>query len=169
MPFRRRRMSMGPRPIIKSYKKVLNDAAASRAAGTTVELDLVTGIDNNAIGQTGVVDGTVPTGSIIKYIEIQYACTNLVATSDFIHIAIQKLHSGQTKVSPATVGGNPQRNQVFFQKMMSVGQGQSAYWTIKFRIPKKFQRIREGDKWVFTRIFSAVTTDITQAIYKVYQ
>ncbi len=167
MPRHFRRSSM-PRPVIKTYKKVLNDAAASRAAGTTIELDLVVGIDSVAMGQTGVIDATVPTGAIVKFIEIQYAATNLVDTSDFIHIAIQKLHSGQTKVSPATVGGNPQRNQVFYQKLMSVGQGQSAYWTIKFKIPKKFQRIREGDKWVWTRIFSAVTTDITQVIYKVY-
>lgn len=163
------RRSSSPRPVIQSFKKVLNFAGTSQSAGTTIQKDLVIGVDSVAAGQTGVTDANVPTGAIVKYIEITLCVTNLVAVSDFVHVAIQQLHSGQTKVSPQTVGGNPQRNQVFFQQMFSVGKEQNSTHVYRFKIPKKFQRVREGDKWIFTSIYSVVSTDILQAIYKFYR
>ncbi len=164
--FRRRTSMM--RPVIRSYKKVLNIAPASRAAAATISDPLVTGTDSISPGQTTVTDATVPTGAIVKFIEIHYCATNLVAISHFQSLTIQHLHSGQTGISPLVVGGNPIRNQVHLQMHWSIGQFQNSTRVIKFKIPKRFQRVREGDSWNLVRLGSAVYADSVLVIYKFY-
>ncbi len=164
----RRRRSLGINPI-QSFKKVLNFAPTSRAAAATIVQVLVQGVDSTAAGQTAPTDPLVPTGSIVKYIEIQFAYTNLVLISLFFHISIQHLRSGQASVSPLLVGGDPQRNQVHWQMLRSLGQTQNGNFVIKFKVPSQFQRVRDGDKWDLVFNGSAVYTQATQVIYKFYR
>lgn len=157
------------RQIVQSYKKVINHAPASRAASTILNFALSEGVDSVAAGQTGPTDVNVPTGAVIKYIEIQYVDVNLVAIASIRHVSIQKLHQGQSTINPALVGGNAQRNQVHMQQMFSVGQNQNSNHVYRFKIPKKFQRVREGDKWQFVVFGDSIHTSAVQAIYKFYR
>ncbi len=167
--FRSRRRSTSPRQVIQSFKKVLNFAPTARAAAADIAHTLVTGTDSVAAGQTAVTDSAVPTGAVIRYIEIQFCVTNLVLVSLFHHISIQHLRSGQVFVSPLVVGGNPQRNQVHYQMLYSIGQTQSFSRTLRFKIPSKYQRVREGDRWQFVFNGSAVYSEAAQVIYKFYR
>ncbi len=170
MPRHYRRSRRGPRSIVRTYKKVLNFAPASSGAGTKVDFDITFGVDSLAIGQTGPTDNVVPTGAIVDYIEFQYGVVNLAATANFTHISIQSLLSGQAAtVSPNVVGGNPQRNQVFYQMMRSNGQGQNSTYVIKWRVPKMMQRMREGSRIELTVLNTAAVTHSLQVIYKVKQ
>ncbi len=168
--FGRRRFRGGtnPRMIIKSYKKVLNFAGTTRAAAALVSKVLIVGVDSTAIGQTGPVDGNVPTGSIVKVINCEINFANLTNVSAEVHLNIQLQHSGQSVVDPRVVGGNPQRNQVFYQKLFPCLFHQNTRWAKAFKIPPKFQRVREGDFWSVTHISNQINTDIGQFIYKVY-
>lgn len=172
MPFHRgsrgsRRGSM--RAVIQSYKKVINHAPASRAADANINLALSAGVDSVAAGQTGPVDANVPTGAIIKYFLIKFGVTNLVSATVFTWVAIQRLHSGQSIIGPDTVGGNPQRNQIHHQDFFCTGKDQNQNRTIKFKVPAKFQRVREGDKWNLTIKSDLVTGMGAQIIYKFYR
>ncbi len=158
----------GPRPTVQSYKKVINIAEASR---TTAEqfTRLASGVDSIAAGQTSAIDDDVPTGSHIKLIEIQWSPVNLVNVALHLNWSIQLIHSGQSNVDPRLVGGNPQRNQVFRQGLISMGQSQNQNVKVKFKIPKGFQRMREGDEWRFVYIGTQVYNDSLQIIYKFYR
>ncbi len=116
--FGRSRRISAPRAVIQSYKKVLNFAPASRTSGTVIAATLSLGEDSIAAGQTGTTDNGVPTGSVIKFIEIQWAIGNVSGGNNFLNVTIQLLHAGQTNISPLVVGGNPQRNPVFFQDFL---------------------------------------------------
>lgn len=156
-------------PVIRSYKKVLNFAPASQMAGTDVFRTLTIGLDNASSGQLGVTDATIPTGCIVKYIEIQYCVSNLLGSTMFLHGHISQMNSGQVVPSPLTIGGDPLRNQIHHQFMFSVGQFQNSTHIFRFKIPKKFQRVREGTQWFFTVNGSGVFADVVQVIYKFYQ
>ncbi len=158
-----------PRSIVQSYKKVLNFAPASRTPATNIISSMVVGVDSIAAGQVGVTDANVPTGCVVKYIEIQWAMGNLSGGNNFFHVAIQHLHANQGVIAPNVVGGNPQRNQVFYQSMFQIGTDQNGSRTYRFKIPKKFQRVREGDSWAFVRQGNATYSDGVQVIYKFYR
>ncbi len=171
MPRRMRsygRSRRAPNPI-QSFKKVLNFAAASRAASTVINHVVSTGTDSVAAGQTSPTDSQVPTGSVIKYFEIQWSASNLVVVTAFLHMSIQLLRANQTALSPLVVGGNMQRNQVFYQEVLSMGQFQNVNRKWRFKVPKKFQRVREGDTWVFNTNGDVVYADVSQVIYKFYR
>jgi len=169
MRFRRNPRHPVMRPVIQSQKMIINIAPAARAAGAKIDQVISTGIDSVAAGQTTVFDSNVPTGAVIKYVEITLCVTNLVAVSLFMHIAIQKIHTGQTSLAPNVVGGTPQRNQVFHQALFSVGKEQNSTHVYRFKVPKKFQRVRDGDKWLFTSQGDQVHTTCHQIIYKYYR
>jgi len=170
MVFRRRTRRMSRMaPVIQSYKKVLNFAPASRLAATDIPFLIAVGADSIAAGQTGVTDNIVPTGCIIKFVEIQFSVENLLSTACFQHICIQHLRATQSAISPLVVGGNPQRNQVHYQLMFSIGEQQNSNHVWRFKIPKKYQRVREGDAWTLTTNASGVTTSACQMIYKFYR
>ncbi len=158
----------GMRPVIQSYKKVLFMANASFTAGFQSEL-LVDGVDSVAAGQTSATDGKVPTGSLVKFIEIQFAVNNSVATPCYLNCSIQYTYEGQNAIAPNVVGGNKQRNQVFHMDLFSVGQDQNSTHKFKIKIPKGFQRIREGMQWKLTWSNSATVNRELQVIYKFYR
>ncbi len=171
MPFRRRRSMRRsqPRAVVQSFKKVLNFAPSSHASGLKVDFVLSLGTDSVAAGQTGVTDAAVPTGSIITEFVIQYSAANLAAVTLFQHISMQRLDTTQVTLSPNVTGGSPQRNQVMFMGMRSIGQGQNMNWEIRYKVPKKFQRVKEGSFWVFTILGTAANIDSCQVIYKFYR
>lgn len=169
MVYRRRRRATAPRNVIQSFKKVLNQAPASHAAAAVVTTFLSVGTDSVAAGQTSAVDTQVPTGSVIKQIEIQHSAVNLVGIASFMHVSIQRTHAGQSPITPNAIGGSNQRNQVFFQKLYSLGQDQIHNATYKFKVPKKYQRVREGDNWQFTITCDTIWSDAVQVIYKFYR
>lgn len=169
MPYRRRTRSSRTSAPVQSFKKILNFAPASHAAATTINRVLVTGVDSVAAGQTSPTDSQVPTGSVIKQIEIQFAAQNLVNIAAFLHVCIQHLRTGQAALAPNVIGGNAQRNQVFYQDLKSVGQNQNVNMKLRFKIPKKFGRVREGDTWNFTHLTDQIVTDAVQVIYKFYR
>lgn len=158
-----------PRSVVQSYKKVINYAPTSQPAATTLNYIAVTGQDSVAAGQTGVTDTNVPTGSVVKYIEIQYSVTNLVAIASHQFVSIQLQLSGQSVVDPQAVGGTAQRNQVHFQLQFNIGKDQNSNHIFRFKVPKKYQRVREGMIWNFAAKGDTVHTGAVQMIYKFYR
>jgi len=164
---RRRNMRRASRPMGRTYKKVINFAPVSAGAGAQQDILIATGADGIALGQTGPTDANIPTGSKIKWILIQYTLVNLAAVFCHANITMQYLLSGQTAISPILVGGNPQRNQVLLQGSRGIGQGQNETWTIMFKIPPKYQRMREGMAWMFSTQANVAVSQAIQIIYKV--
>jgi len=166
--YRGSRRSHGPKPVVVSFKKVLNFASASFSAGFQSERFII-GKDSQTSEQLTATDSDVPTGSIVKYVEIQIALNNSVATPVYINCSIQYHLSGQTVVDPDLVGGDDQRNQVLHQDLFTVGQDQNSTHKFKFKIPKKFQRIRAGTEWKLVWSNSATVNREVQMIYKFYR
>ncbi len=158
----------GMRPMIKTYKKVLNFAEASFAPGNRAE-QIAIGVDGVAVRQLNATDGAVPTGSRLKFFEVQFVVANLQAQPIFVNCSLQYLLANQNHVDPDLVGGNPQRNQVLHQDLYSVGEGQNSTHKFKFKIPSKFQRIREGMSWELVWSNNNTVTKEHQIIYKVEQ
>ncbi len=158
-----------PRTVVQSYKKVLNFAGASLGAGKEDHL-LVDGKDSISSGQTSATDANVPTGSIITSILIQQSYSNLAATARYINSSVQLLLGGQANtVASTAIGGSDQRNQVFHQELFNIGEAQNANRSYLFKIPKKYQRLREGMKWLFTYNADGTHTRTIQVIYKFYR
>ncbi len=156
------------RPVIQSFKKVI-DVALTAQPTTVVQKVISTGVDSIAAGQLTALDPNVPTGSIIKHILVQYSCVNLTSVAHLHGWAIERLHSGQGLVDPFQVGGSPIRNQVHKMGLMIMGKDQNNNRTISFKVPKKFQRVREGDSWVFITKGNLVYSDAARFIYKFYR
>ncbi len=156
------------KPVIQSYKKVLNQAPASVSA-TTSPFVICRGVDSVAAGQTGPEDADVPTGSIVKYFEIQHAMINIGETAPMIHASIQLIHDGQAIVGPDVVGGSDRRNQVFYQSLYGSSADSNTNHVIRFKIPKRFQRVRAGDDWIYVWKNSNTVTSSLQIIYKFYR
>lgn len=161
---RRRRRSMSTRPVLQTYKQVVNIAPASVGAGVQTP-EVITNVVDNYTGPS-VANTEVPTGAIIEGFDIQISLSNLVSISSFVWITIQQLRSGQSTIDNQFVGGNPQRNQVFLQLQRSLGKDQNRDIVIPFKIPKKFQRCREGDSWRVCIKCDTIRTQATQIIYK---
>lgn len=164
--YRGSRRRSGPRPMIKTYKKIINFASASFSAGFQQEV-IATGVDSIALGQTSAGDVNVPTGSRISGFEFQFAVSNVVLTPCFLNCSIQYVLNNQVAQDPDLLGGNPQRNQVLHQDLFTVGEGQNSTHKFKIKIPQKFQRIREGMSWLMVWSNSATVNRTTQIIYKV--
>ncbi len=158
----------GPRPVIRTFKKIINIIPASYGAGFS-NVIFAEGKDGAAANQTSATDNDVPTGCLIKTVTIQFAAVNLVAAAAFLNLTIQYKLTGQSFIDPGILGGHTQRNQVFFQKCVASGLGQNVNFQKTFKVPKGFQRIREGMQWSFTWSNSASVSAIAQVIYKFQQ
>ncbi len=168
--FRRRggmRRSM-PRNVVQSQKVVIDIAPQSLTVDKH-DVIMSEGVDAIAAGQTSPVDNNVPTGSVIKFFDIQMAFNNIASTTVFLWITIQQLHNGQTGVNPRIVGGNAQRNQVFRQILRCIPQDTNVNIHIPFKIPKRYQRVREGDSWLIRYEVDGVAQSAVQVIYKYYR
>lgn len=170
MPFRRnypKRRSSQLGTVINSYKQVAVDGPASRAAATNITHNVAIGIDDYS-GPTAN-NNEVPTGAVIKNITFLLCFTNLVSVSALLHLNIELKLSGQSSVTPGVVGGNPQRNQVYHTMMKFLGQNQNHNFVVNFKIPKRVQRVREGNVWQLVYRCDTVFASATQAIYKFYR
>ncbi len=146
---------------------IINQAPGTVTATTRAE-SLAVGTDSKASGQTSALDTAVPSGVVIKYIEIQHALVNLTATAAFIHCSIQLLLDDQSVITPDVVGGNDKRNQVHFQRLLCASPDQNTNLVWKFKIPKRFQRIRAGMSWQYVWKNSQTVSSAVQTIYKFY-
>ncbi len=155
----------GPRPFVKTFKKIINSAQASVTSGNNIEI-LATGVDAISPKQTTATDTDVPTGSRIRYMEIQFAAVNLLTGAAMLNVSIQYKLSGQSFVDPNLAGGHAQRNQIMHQVMYSAGPDQNASRIFKFKVPSKFQRLKEGMVWGLVWNGSGTVTRIVQTIYK---
>jgi len=160
----RRRSTM--MPMRKTYKKVLNYAEASFAAGQRSE-DLIQGQDSLAIGQTTATDASVPSGARVTFVEIQFPVTNATNQTAYINTCLMYTLTGQAAIDPDLVGGAPLRNQVLHQELFSVGFNQNSTHKFRLKIPKKYQRVRDGMKWRFIWSNSNTVNRRLQIIYKV--
>ncbi len=168
MVFRRRRRNFSQNlQVIQSYKQISVDGPASRAAATTIVHTFVNGIDNY-VGPTGT-NNAVPTGAKIMSIIIFASFTNLVSISSLMHLNVQMRRGGIAGVTPGNVGGAAQRNTVIFTDMKFLGQNQNSNFIYRLKIPKMFQRIREGDSWEIRYQTDSVFASATQVIYKFYR
>ncbi len=148
---------------------VVNEAPASLAANTNRVMEIATGVDSKAAGQTTTIDTDVPTGSVLKYIDIRFSISNLVLVAMFCHLLVWQKRTGQGSINPNAVGGNPLRNQVFHQDMFMVGQNQNTNRTIRFKIPKQFQRVRDGSEWQLVVRAHQTNNNAAQFVYKYYR
>lgn len=163
-----RRRTRLPRNPVQSYKNVGNVAPASIAAATQVNNIMTFGVDNYT-GPGAGQNYQVPTGAIVPVIDVQVGLQNLVNVASFAWITIQHTRSGQSPIDNQAVGGNAQRNQVHLQLQKCVGQNQNVNVHLRFKVPKKFQRVREGDVWYISVKSDTISTQAVQFIYKFYR
>ncbi len=163
---RRRRPSM--QPVIRSYKKIIDLVSASYTTGFS-NFPMALGTDSVSAGQTSGVDVAVPTGCILKYIELKFVINNAVAAPIFINTSTMMVLAGQSAIDPRAVGGVGSRNQVIHQDLFGIGQDQNFTRTMKIRIPKRFQRMKEVMSWVFSWSTDGSVQFAAKAIYKFYQ
>lgn len=163
--FRRRSM---PRSVVRAAKYIIVEGPVSEAAGI-IAVPFIVGTDNASLGQTGVTDKTVPVGAKISQVEIFMPKVNLGAgTANFIHWTIQRASSGQSVINPITAAGSPLRTNIMLTGVLGLGAGQNNSLHIKFKIPSKYQRIRDGDVWQVVHNNGLVTSATYYFIYKVF-
>ncbi len=161
-----RRRSTVTNPI-QSYKQITVDGPASRAAATNIIHTIVQGTDDYSGPLAG--NNQVPTGAHISSVLVMLAFTNLVSVSALVHLHLQCFRSGSGVVTPGVVGGNALRNQVIATRMFFIGKDQNNNLMYQIKIPKIYQRIREGDSFALIYRCDAVFASATQAIYKFYR
>lgn len=153
--------------VTQSYKQVKMIAPVSVGAATQQNVTMASGVDNYAGPTAG--NNSVPTGAVIRYIEVQLSFVNLVSIASFLFVTIQHLRSGQSAIDNQAIGGDPQRNQVHLQILRTIGKEQNTNITIRFKVPAKFQRVREGDIWAICTKSDTIHTYAGQIIYKFYR
>ncbi len=158
-----------PRGARRSVKYQVTQAGASEAAGIQA-VTMFKGKDEETLGQTGPADSDVPTGSIVPQVEIFMPKVNLGSgTANFITWSIQRTRTGQAVVDPIIQAGNPLRNNVMLTGKLGLGAGQNNQLHVKYRLPKKMQRIADGDVWnIVNNNGLAVSTEY-MFIFKVFQ
>ncbi len=162
-------MVRAPRGSTRSAKYEVEVGAMSEGAGLIAHT-MALGADNTTLGQTGVTDFNVPVGSKITLFDIRMPKVNLgAATANFIHWSIQRSQFGQAVVNPAVAGGNPLRKNILLSGVLGLGAGQNNSLHIRYKVPKKFQRIGDGDVWSIVNTNGLAVSTIYEFIYKVFQ
>ncbi len=156
-----------PKGSTRSVKFVVDEIQGT--SGTAVDsFVLVTGADNDSLGQSTGTDTVIPTGAKVKQINIMTCWGSITGVSTFLHWSIQHVKSSQSVISPILVGGNPLRNNVMMQGMICIGDRQNATLDIKYKIPKPFWRLKDGEKWILVTLCSTNVDTVKQAVYKVF-
>ncbi len=157
-------MQMQP---IQSFKQITVDGPASRAAATNITHRFVLGIDNYA-GPTATND-EVPTGAKVMSATLFMSFSNLVSINALLHYHIQCLRFGGAIVTPGVQGGSPLRNTVIHTGMLFIGKEQNTNLQLNIKIPRIYQRIREGDQFFIVYRCDAVFASATEVLYKFYR
>ncbi len=164
-----RRSSGLPQGSTRSVKYIVEIGGATEATGTTVAT-LAQGVDNTTLGQTGVTDTLIPVGSKITLFDIRMPKVNKAAgTANFVHWSLQRTVSGQGVINPASAGGNPLRKNIMLSGVLGLGPGQNNSGHIRYRVPKRFQRIGDGDAWTLVNNNLLVVDTAYEFVYKVFQ
>ncbi len=166
--FRGFRKRNSRRNITRSVKYIIVQAPSSEAVGTIV-VPIGKGVDNATLGQTSSVDIDIPTGCRIESMEIWMPKVNLAATANFVTWTIQHLQTGQAVQNPITPGGNPLRKNIILTGNVGLGEGQNNQLHVRFKIPKKFQRMGDGDNWQIVNNNTTAVSTFYYVIYKVLQ
>ncbi len=155
------------RPVVRTAKYIVVSGPSSEAAAVVV-ISMALGTDNATLGQTSVTDIAIPVGAKITSMEIFMPKINLVAgAANFCTWSIQRTVTGQSIVNPLIAGGSPLRKNIILTGVVGMGAGQNNQLHVKFRVPKKFQRVGDGDAWsLVTNNFDVVST-LYYIIYKV--
>ncbi len=156
-----------PRGSTRSVKYVVDQAQTTSGVALSA-FDLAIGVDEEPLGQASATDVSIPSGSKIKQFNIMSCWGSITGVSTFMHWSIQRIKSGQASISPKGVGGNALRTNVMMQGMQCIGDKQNATVDIKYKVPKRFWRIGDGDKWAFITISSTNVDTVKQCIYKVF-
>lgn len=152
--------------VTRVFKKQLNILAAGTTLQTNTNIAL--GVDSVAIGQTSITDANVPTGAKIQAIKVCYSASNLATVGIEVGVVLQYRLSGQSSIDPLAVGGHAQRNQVLKTWHKGIAQDDSLNINEWIKIPKKFQRLREGMSWTLSASSNSVArTESMMFIYKV--
>ncbi len=158
-----------PRGARRSVKYQVTQAGSSEAAGIQA-VTMWKGKDEETLGQTGVNDTDVPTGSIVPSVEIWMPKVNLGSgTANFITWSIQRTQTGQAVVDPIVQAGNPLRRNVMLTGKLGLGTGQNNNLHFKYRVPKKYQRVGDGDVWNLVMNNGLAVSTEYMFIFKVYQ
>lgn len=157
-----------PRGASRSIKYIVDEPEASETAGLQ-SFTMVVGTDNATLGQTGATDTAIPVGSKIKLFDIRAVFGNLTSINDFIYWSIERKASGQGTVNPKSPGGNPLRKNILLSGLFMVGKDQNRVLHVRYKVPKKYQRIADGDTWRLNYDLGVVTTTAKQVVYKVFQ
>ncbi len=164
-----RRNSIVPRGSTRSVKYQVTQAGASEAAGLQA-ITIYKGKDEETLGQTGVNDTDVPTGSKVTQVELFMPKVNLgAATANFVTWSIQRTQTGQAVVDPILQAGNPLRRNVMLTGKLGLGAGQNNNLHIKYKIPKKYQRVGDGDVWNIVNNNNLAVSTEYMFIFKVFQ
>ncbi len=152
---------------IQSFKQITVDGPASRAAATDIQHVFAQGVDN----YTGpsAANNEIPTGAKIMSVDIQLAFSQLVSQTTNIAFAIEVIGPSQGVVTPNAQGGNSMRNQVIYTKNFFVGREQNTNFHIRVKIPRVYQRVKEGTLYIIVSRGDTVFASVTQAIYKFYR
>ncbi len=152
---------------MRTYKKIITKTIVSSALETAA--NIAVGVDSVALGQTSVTDPNVPTGSNIRGVLCQCGFSNPGTTSVEVGATLQYQLSGQSaNVNPLAQGGDPQRNQVLKSWHFIVAQDSMKNINEYVKIPRKFQRIREGMVWRFV-VDSAISVAREEALQFIYK
>jgi len=165
-----RRKSLVP---IVSNKEVIDGVFLIVTGGVTTDIKIASAI-NNHIGTVG----TMTTNSVIKgfYLETSYNnVDNIIGRLDWYLCKVPGAGDVITAYpSPGATGGNVHRTRIFHERK-GVAQGATdtiggqVSKSIEFvAIPKKFQKMSEGDEW-FIRVGSSENYSFClKCIYKWY-
>ncbi len=153
--------------IVQSFKQITVDGPASRSAATNIVHDFLKGVDNYD-GPTAL-NNEVPTGAKVMSVYIMATFTNLVSVSSLLHFMIGCRRAGQTFPTGGAVGGSNSRNLIIHTAMVFLGHDQNNNYVFRIKIPRIYQRIREGDTFSLLYRADTVFASATQVIYKFYR
>ncbi len=142
-------------------------APASESAGKQ-DFKLAEGLDNAVLGQTSVTDSGVPVGAKITELRVRWEGASLANVAVIGHWSIQRLSAGQGTLDPAVGGGNILFKNIMLSGMKSVGLNQNSSLNIRYKIPKKFWRLGDTERWYLVTNFNNVMTVGKSVIYKVF-
>ena len=163
MPFRRRRR-MASRAPIQSYKHVVDFEDADVIAGVQTFITL----GNVVQSRTGATIANVVGEKVFRmHIDLDIVSTSGGVVGSY-QIYLIKLREGQTAPAANSVGVSNLRNQIWFQKagVFPTEDGGTVGISRWFKVPKIYQRMREGDIFGLVFVANASYTFTGQAIYK---
>lgn len=153
------------RPVIHTRKEIVDSVNLAVVAGTQVNIDLASVVDN----YVGIV-GTVETGSKIAwiYLFVQGISATGTANSDFY---VMKRPIGVGLPVPGATGGDAARKYILHEEKGLPGNAADGAYPLTFKgvikIPRGRQRMAEGD--TITLVFRS-SVDISnwciKSIYK---